>query len=108
MATYVSLGIRSSNPKNDHPTIEGLFPLKHDKIFRRSKTYNNAPMPYALHFYGGYFIHQGKSNGLDLSHGCVRVPGLYQQKLYNDLPKGGQVLLKGLYKPTLMPLKKQK
>lgn len=95
LATYVSLGTTSNK------TVEGLYPLKHDSKYRRSQKYKNAPMPYSMHFTGGYFMHQGESNGKDKSHGCVRVPGLYQKWLYEKLPRDGQILLKGLYKPTL-------
>lgn len=108
LATYVSLGTKSSNPKENHATVEGVYPLKHDMIFRRSRKYKTAAMPYALHFYGGYFVHQGKSDGGDRSHGCVRVPGLYQRKLYQELPKDAQILLKGLYTPTLTKLQSNK
>lgn len=96
LASYVSLWVKG------HKTVEGLFSLTHDAKYRRSKKYENAPMPYAIHFTGGYFMHQGVSNGENKSHGCVRVPGLYQKWLYEKLPKNkSQILLKGLYKPTL-------
>ena len=81
IATYVSIG------KNSHKTLCGKYELTHDAVFRRSRKYKNAAMPYALQISGGYFLHQGRSNGSPQSHGCIRVPGLYQRWLYYRLPK---------------------
>lgn len=108
MATYVSIG----NPRTK--TIRGSFPVKHDAIFRRSRKYQNAAMPYSLHIKGHYFLHQGWSDGSPRSHGCIRVPGLYQKWLFEHLPilnsetiekdKIPTIILEGLYTPTLLPL----
>jgi len=42
----------------------------------RSKTYGDAPMPYAVFFTGGYAVHATEAVGLlgrPASHGCVRL-----------------------------------
>ena len=42
----------------------------------RSKTYDNAPMPYAVFFTGGYAVHATDAVsrlGKPASHGCVRL-----------------------------------
>ena len=96
LATHVSIGTRGNQ------TPKWRYPLSHDEIFRRSKTYQNAPMPYSLWIIGGIFLHQGRSDGLPRSHGCIRVPWLYQKRIYENLPKGkATIILEGLYKPTL-------
>jgi lipoprotein-anchoring transpeptidase ErfK/SrfK len=45
----------------------------------RSRTYNNAPMPHAVFFTGGYAVHATEAVGwlgAPASHGCVRLaPG---------------------------------
>jgi lipoprotein-anchoring transpeptidase ErfK/SrfK len=64
--------------------------------YKRSKKHDNAPMPYALHIVGGsggYYLHQGRVNGTPLSHGCVRVPGLYQEVMYHLVEDGSLILL---------------
>lgn len=33
-----------------------------------------APMPYCMHFTGGYALHGGNTPDFNASHGCVRVP----------------------------------
>ena len=105
LATYVSIGTTWRK------TITGNYPLIHDQIFRRSRTYNNEPMPYSFQVKGNYFLHQGTSDGSPISHWCIRVPGLYQKWLYEHLPnskKGNdkkinpaEIILEGLYVPTL-------
>ena len=45
-------------------------------INHRSKTYDNAPMPFAVFFTGGYAVHATdavKKLGQPASHGCVRL-----------------------------------
>ncbi|MBS0289568.1 MAG: L,D-transpeptidase [Proteobacteria bacterium] len=33
-----------------------------------------APMPYCMHFQGGYALHGGNVPDFNASHGCIRVP----------------------------------
>ena len=44
--------------------------------YHRSRKYDNAPMPWAVFFYGGYAVHgttEIKRLGRPASHGCVRL-----------------------------------
>ena len=96
LATYVSIGTRNRK------TVTWEFDLKHDRIRRRSRRYHNSPMPYSMWITGGFYLHQWWSNWLPQSHGCTRVPGLYEWWLYNNLPTDGtKIILDGLYTPTL-------
>ena len=79
MITSVSLWTPKTRTK------AGKYPLTLEKKNYRSNLYG-TPMPYAIRFHGPYFLHQEKSDGSDISHGCVRVPGLYQKRLYEQLP----------------------
>lgn len=96
MTSFVSIGTLR------HKTISGQYPITPDQIRRRSRKYKNAPMPYSLHVSGGYFIHQWKSNGYPLSHGCIRVPWLYQQWLYKQIKQGKQtqIIIHNPYQAT--------
>lgn len=61
-------------------TVVGTF-----KVFRKQgadckssrfpiETHGGAPMPYCMHFYGGYALHGSYSlPGYNASHGCVRL-----------------------------------
>lgn len=107
LATYISAGTQA------HRTISGYYQLKHDNIFRRSRKYQNSAMPYSIWITWGYFLHQGKSDGTPKSHGCIRVPGLYQKWLYEQLLKAvateevPMIILEWLYTPTLLKQTKQ-
>lgn len=86
LASYISLGLW-------HYTPQWLFTIQ-DKIFdKRSIKYKSAPMPYALHIHKNIFIHQWTANGQKKSHGCVRVPWLYQEVLYYHTKVGTKVLI---------------
>lgn len=42
-----------------------------------------APMPYCMHFHGGYALHGGNVPDFNASHGCIRVP-LYEAQWLNQ------------------------
>ena len=96
MATYVSIGTLR------HKTVTGAYEISPDQIRRRSRRYGRAPMPYALHITWGYFLHQGTSDGNPRSHGCIRVPGFYQQWLYQQVKASDktQIIIHNPYQIT--------
>lgn len=55
-------------------TPEWNFSIQWMEKKRFSKSYNNAPMPFAMHVYKGIFIHEGKVGEGQSSHGCIRLP----------------------------------
>gem|GEM_PF-1769792 len=56
-------------------------------------------------------MHQAEVDGTFLSHGCIRIPGLYQKWLYEHLPNESvqksshipapMIIVHDLYRPTL-------
>ena len=81
LATYVSLW----NSHNER-TESWIYRLYHREIDHRSTMYDDDPMPYALQYTWAYYLHYWESDWTDLSHGCIRVPWLYQKWLYENLP----------------------
>lgn len=75
LATYATLGRGKSTPK-------WLFQVDYKVEYKRSRKYNNASMPYALHVNKNVFIHQWKVAPRVNSHGCNRIPWLYAEALY--------------------------
>lgn len=67
LATYATIGGGSETPR-------GLFRVDFAIKNKRSRKYNNAPMPYSLHIIDNIFIHQGKVKSTEKSHGCNRIP----------------------------------
>jgi lipoprotein-anchoring transpeptidase ErfK/SrfK len=68
--------ISSGSPQ--HPTPKGSFQVLSKDADKRSGSYTNyfeqpTPMPYALQFYGPYYVHEGWIAGRPESHGCVRL-----------------------------------
>lgn len=57
-------------------TPVGRYTAKWASLKHRSRKYNNAPMPYAIFYNGGYAVHATfdlKRLGRPASHGCVRL-----------------------------------
>ena len=77
-----------------YDTPPGRFqPLRmHKKYF--SKKYDNAPMPYAIFFHGGYAIHGTgdlKRLGRVASHGCVRLDPANAKVLFSLVQQAGML-----------------
>ena len=65
-----------STGKSGFETPTGAYKPTWLSINHRSKTYDNAPMPFAVFFTGGYAIHATDAVarlGNTASHGCVRL-----------------------------------
>ena len=76
-ASSVSTGMRGK----DTPT--GRFPIMEKKRDHKSNRYSNAPMPYMQRLTNfGIALHGGELPGYPASHGCIRLPMGFAQKLY--------------------------
>jgi len=67
---------RVSTGRKGFVTPTGSWSAKWASRNHRSRKYNNAPMPYAIFFKGGYAVHatyETKRLGRPASHGCVRL-----------------------------------
>lgn len=65
-----------STARRGYRTPTGIFTARWASRYHRSRKYDNAPMPYAIFFKGGYAIHgtyEVRSLGRPVSHGCVRL-----------------------------------
>ena len=86
MATYVSVWlplIKTRKWYKSAKTKTWQFKIGKKEPYRRSRKHNNAPMPFSLNIYGGFFAHQWVVTWYPLSHWCVRVPGIYADILYS-------------------------
>lgn len=74
-----------STGRKGYPTPIGHFrPIRMNRIWYSSK-YENAPMPWAIFFHGGYAIHgtdDVRHLGHVASHGCVRLDPDNARALY--------------------------
>ncbi len=65
-----------STARNGYVTPQGSWKAKWLSKNHRSRKYDNAPMPYAVFYNGGYAVHATydlKRLGRPASHGCVRL-----------------------------------
>ena len=65
-------------------TPTGRYTILEKQVHHRSRTYDNAPMPYMQRLtWGGVALHAGYVTGRPASHGCIRLPRSFAKKLYN-------------------------
>ena len=86
--------ISSGEPGRDTPT--GIFTVLNKKTMHRSKKYDNAPMPFAqfIDTYG-IALHAGHNPGHPASHGCVRLPLKFAERLFGMTKIGTKVVIEG-------------
>lgn len=75
-------------------TPVGTFPVLGKSKDYRSRTYDNAPMPYSLHLTAdGVAIHGSDVRWGRATHGCVGVPVKFAEKLFGEVSKGDEVVI---------------
>jgi lipoprotein-anchoring transpeptidase ErfK/SrfK len=74
----------------------GFWSVLEKRPFYRSKKYDNAPMPFMqrIDTYG-IALHGGKNPGYPASHGCIRLPMKFAEKLYGLTKVGSKVVIEG-------------
>jgi hypothetical protein len=85
-----------SAAKTGHVTPYGNWTILEKRPFYRSKKYDNAPMPWMerIDNYGIAF-HGGVNPGYPASHGCMRLPLKFAEKLYGVTKIGTKVVIEG-------------
>ena len=85
-----------STAKAPKITPTGIFTVLEKRPMYRSKKYDNAPMPFMQRIddYGIAF-HGGVNPGYPASHGCMRLPMKFAEKLYGVTRLGTKVVIEG-------------
>ncbi|MEO6433538.1 MAG: L,D-transpeptidase family protein [Sphingomicrobium sp.] len=85
-----------SSAKTGMVTPLGYWKVLQKKKMHRSRKYDNAPMPFMqrLDEYG-IALHGGANPGYPASHGCVRMPMKFAEKLYGLTKIGSTVTIEG-------------
>jgi hypothetical protein len=85
-----------SSGKKGKETQLGFWAVRLKKVKGFSRKYDNAPMPYMqMYDEKGLAFHAGALPGYPASHGCVRLPLKFAQKLYGLTKLGTQVVIEG-------------
>lgn len=75
-------------------TPTGAFTILQKEIMHRSRTYDDAPMPYMQRLtIKGVAMHAGHLPGYPASHGCIRLPKGFAKLLYGVTTIGTPVLV---------------
>jgi len=83
-----------STGKPGHRTPTGVFTVLEKEAYHHSNLYHRAPMPYMERVtWGGVALHAGQLPGYPASHGCVRLPMDFAEKLYAVTQKGTTVIV---------------
>lgn len=95
----IRIGVSTcSTGKPGHETPTGVFTILQKDKDHRSSTYNNAPMPNMNRLtWDGVALHAGKLPGYPASHGCVRLPLPFSEKLFGVTHVGTPVIVAGAH-----------
>lgn len=83
-----------STGKPGHRTPTGVFKILQKDKHHRSSTYSNAPMPNMNRLtWSGIALHAGNLPGYPASHGCVRLPMGFSERLFGITRLGMTVVI---------------
>ena len=85
-----------STGKKGRETPLGFWSVMLKKVKGYSRKYDNAPMPF-MQMYDpmGIAFHAGPNPGYPASHGCVRLPLKFAEKLFGLTQVGTKVIIEG-------------
>lgn len=87
-----------STGKPGHETPVGVFVVLQKDKHHRSSTYNNAPMPNMNRLtWSGVALHAGNLPGYPASHGCIRLPMAFSERLFEVTHLGTPVIIAGAH-----------
>ena len=91
----IQIGVSTcSTGKKDYDTPTGVFTILEKEEEHYSKTYDDASMPMMQRLtWDGIALHAGKLPGYPASHGCVRLPKAFAEKLYAVTQTGTPVIM---------------
>ncbi len=91
----VRIGVSTvSTGKRGYETQTGVFPILERQREHFSNLYDDAPMPFMLRLtWSGTALHAGRVPGYPASHGCIRLPAAFAEKLYDASRRGVIVVI---------------
>ena len=87
VSVYSPKGLYTQSPVSTgqpgHPTPKGIFTILGKELYHHSTIYSGAPMPFMQRItYTGVAMHEGVLPGYPASHGCIRMPHEFAQRLF--------------------------
>jgi lipoprotein-anchoring transpeptidase ErfK/SrfK len=98
VTVYDKSGIVAVSPISSgrvgNPTPMGVFSILEKQKMHHSNLYDDAPMPNMQRLtWSGVALHAGVLPGYPASHGCIRLPHGFSQRLYNMTKTGARVIV---------------
>ena len=85
-----------SSGSKGRETPLGFWAVRTKKVKGFSRKYDNAPMPFMqMYDSAGIAFHAGANPGYPASHGCVRLPLKFAERLYGLTQIGTKVIIEG-------------
>ena len=85
-----------STGKKGRETPLGFWSVMLKKKLGYSRKYDNAPMPFMqMYDSAGIAFHAGANPGYPASHGCVRLPLKFAERLFGLTQMGTKVIIEG-------------
>ena len=83
-----------SSGMSGHESPVGHFPILEKNRTHKSNRYSDAPMPFMQRLtWSGVALHGGNLPGYPASHGCIRLPMKFAQKLFAATTVGSNVYI---------------
>lgn len=91
----IRIGVSTvSTGKPGYETPTGVFTILQKQREHYSNLYDNAPMPFMQRLtWDGVALHAGRIPGYPASHGCVRLPYAFSEKLFGATARGMTVVI---------------
>ncbi len=75
-------------------TPSGSYEILQKQLMHHSNLYDDAPMPFMQRItWDGLALHAGRNPGHPASHGCIRMPKVFAEKLYGITKVGTRVIV---------------
>ena len=85
---------RVSTGKRGHETPEGIFSIIERKVEHNSNLYDDAEMPFMQRItWSGVALHEGFVPRYRASHGCIRLPKGFAERLFRTTRLGTRVII---------------
>ncbi|MGN2251884.1 L,D-transpeptidase family protein [Frateuria sp. GZRe12] len=85
---------RISSGRSGYETPTGVYTILQKERVHHSNLYDNAPMPYMQRLtWDGLALHAGTLPGHPASHGCIRLPESFAERLFEISPRGTVVVV---------------
>lgn len=83
-----------STGRKGYETPEGVFTIIERKVEHNSNLYDDAPMPFMQRItWSGVALHEGVVPGYRASHGCIRLPAGFAERLFRTTKLSTRVII---------------